>query len=81
MEASDQFHHAALYVRLLPPVVPSNPVGCYPALSASANGRLGAYILTVGILAFPVIYPYGNLSAIDTYYFGVSASTSSGLNP
>ncbi|KAI0584579.1 Potassium transport protein 1 [Pyrenophora tritici-repentis] len=28
-----------------------------------------------------IMYPYGNLSAIDTYYFGVSCSTESGLNP
>ncbi|USP79607.1 hypothetical protein yc1106_06881 [Curvularia clavata] len=40
-----------------------------------------AYILTLGILAFIVIYPYGNIRAIDAYYFGASASTSSGLNP
>ncbi|KAI4702616.1 hypothetical protein J4E89_010337 [Alternaria sp. Ai002NY15] len=40
-----------------------------------------AYILSFGILALIIIYPYGNLSAIDAYYFGVSASTESGLNP
>lgn len=40
-----------------------------------------AYILSFGILALIIVYPYGNLSAIDTYYFGVSASTESGLNP
>lgn len=27
-----------------------------------------------------ILYPYGNLSAIDSYFFGVSASTESGLN-
>ncbi|KAF1828968.1 potassium transport protein 1 [Decorospora gaudefroyi] len=40
-----------------------------------------AYIISFGILAMIIIYPYGNLSAIDAYYFGVSSSTSSGLNP
>ncbi|KNG50912.1 potassium transport protein 1 [Stemphylium lycopersici] len=40
-----------------------------------------AYIISFGILAMIIVYPYGNLSAIDTYYFGVSCSTSSGLNP
>ncbi|KAG9187139.1 hypothetical protein G6011_05010 [Alternaria panax] len=40
-----------------------------------------AYILSFGILALIIIYPYGNLSAIDAYFFGVSASTESGLNP
>jgi hypothetical protein len=28
-----------------------------------------------------IVYPYGNLSAVDAYFFGVSASTESGLNP
>lgn len=26
------------------------------------------------------MYPYGNLRAVDAYFFGVSASTESGLN-
>jgi hypothetical protein len=42
---------------------------------------LDAYILSFGILALAIIYPAGNLSAIDAYFFGVSASTESGLNP
>ncbi|KAF2868839.1 hypothetical protein BDV95DRAFT_642773 [Massariosphaeria phaeospora] len=28
-----------------------------------------------------VIYPYGNMQFVDAYFFGVSASTESGLNP
>lgn len=40
-----------------------------------------AYILTFGILAMITIYPYGNLQPVDAYFFGVSASTESGLNP
>ncbi|XP_014557994.1 hypothetical protein COCVIDRAFT_95759 [Bipolaris victoriae FI3] len=40
-----------------------------------------AYILIVGISSLVVVYPYGNLRAIDSYFFGVSASTSTGLNP
>ncbi|KAF1915594.1 potassium transport protein 1 [Ampelomyces quisqualis] len=40
-----------------------------------------AYILSFGILALIILYPRGNLSAIDAYFFGVSASTESGLNP
>ncbi|KAH7111301.1 potassium transport protein 1 [Dendryphion nanum] len=39
-----------------------------------------AYILTFGILAIIIIYPYGNLQPVDAYFFGVSASTESGLN-
>jgi hypothetical protein len=39
-----------------------------------------AYIIFLGLLALPVLYPYGNLRAIDSYFFGVSASTESGLN-
>ncbi|KMK55506.1 cation transporter, putative [Aspergillus fumigatus Z5] len=39
-----------------------------------------AYILTLSILSLIVIYPYGNLRAIDAFFFGASASTESGLN-
>ncbi|KAF2267453.1 hypothetical protein CC78DRAFT_577164 [Lojkania enalia] len=39
-----------------------------------------AYILSFGILAMIIIYPYGNLKAVDAYFFGVSGSTESGLN-
>ncbi|KAF5022486.1 hypothetical protein F66182_5458 [Fusarium sp. NRRL 66182] len=37
------------------------------------------YILLMGLSSFVFIYPKGNLSAVDAYFFGVSASTSSGL--
>ncbi|KAK4122740.1 potassium transporter [Parathielavia appendiculata] len=39
-----------------------------------------AWIIFVGLLALIVIYPYGNVSAIDAWFFGASASTESGLN-
>ncbi|KAJ0419228.1 putative cation transporter [Aspergillus carlsbadensis] len=39
-----------------------------------------AYIIFMGILGVIVLYPYGNLRAIDAYFFGASASTESGLN-
>ena len=38
------------------------------------------YIIFSGIISLIIIYPYGNLRAIDAYFFGVSASTESGLN-
>lgn len=31
-------------------------------------------------MAFPVLYPYGNLEAVDAFFFGASGSTESGLN-
>ncbi|KAH6873450.1 hypothetical protein B0T10DRAFT_499771 [Thelonectria olida] len=34
----------------------------------------------MGLLALVILYPYGNLKAIDAYFFGASASTESGLN-
>lgn len=34
----------------------------------------------MGLLALPVLYPYGNIPAVDAYFFGASASTESGLN-
>jgi hypothetical protein len=39
-----------------------------------------AYIIFLGLLSIPILYPYGNLKAIDAYFFGASASTESGLN-
>ncbi|KAJ4127711.1 hypothetical protein NW768_007983 [Fusarium equiseti] len=39
-----------------------------------------AYILFMGLLALPILYPYGNMDAIDAWFFGASASTESGLN-
>ncbi|CAM1507526.1 Fc.00g071670.m01.CDS01 [Cosmosporella sp. VM-42] len=40
-----------------------------------------AYILFTTLLGIVVLYPYGNVSAIDAFFFGSSASTESGLNP
>ncbi|KAJ5447982.1 Potassium transport protein high-affinity [Penicillium cf. griseofulvum] len=39
-----------------------------------------AWIITLSILSLVIIYPYGNLKAIDAFFFGASASTESGLN-
>lgn len=39
-----------------------------------------AYILFMGLLSLAILYPAGNLKAIDAYFFGASASTESGLN-
>ncbi|KAJ5751980.1 hypothetical protein N7520_008897 [Penicillium odoratum] len=39
-----------------------------------------AWILLLGIASLFIIYPYGNLRAIDAYFFGASSSTESGLN-
>jgi len=41
---------------------------------------LDAYIIALGIIGFIIIYPYGNMPSVDAYFFGVSASTESGLN-
>ncbi|KAH7357705.1 cation transport protein-domain-containing protein [Plectosphaerella cucumerina] len=38
------------------------------------------WILFYSLLAFPVLYSYGNLDAVDTFFFGYSGSTESGLN-
>ena len=34
----------------------------------------------MGLLALVVLYPAGNMPAIDAYFFGASGSTESGLN-
>ncbi|KAJ4306956.1 low affinity potassium transporter [Collariella sp. IMI 366227] len=39
-----------------------------------------AWIIFAGLLALVVLYPYGNMPAIDAWFFGASASTESGLN-
>ncbi|KAI1855943.1 hypothetical protein JX265_012026 [Neoarthrinium moseri] len=38
------------------------------------------WIIFMGLLSLVVIYPMGNVAAIDAYFFGASASTESGLN-
>ena len=43
-------------------------------------GGVDAYIIFMGLLALPILYPYGNMDAIDAWFFGASASTESGLN-
>ncbi|KOC07232.1 hypothetical protein AFLA70_580g000490 [Aspergillus flavus AF70] len=39
-----------------------------------------AYIIFLSVLALIIVYPQGNLRAVDAYFFGASASTESGLN-
>ncbi|KAK0624148.1 potassium transporter [Immersiella caudata] len=39
------------------------------------------YIVVCGFSGLLFLLPYGNLSAVDSLFFGVSASTESGLNP
>ncbi|KAJ3472666.1 hypothetical protein NLG97_g10804 [Lecanicillium saksenae] len=39
-----------------------------------------AYIIFMGLLGLVVLYPAGNMPAIDAYFFGASGSTESGLN-
>lgn len=49
------------------------------ALPYGTDIRTDAWIIFAGLLALVVIYPYGNVPAIDAWYFGASASTESGL--
>ncbi|KAL5340483.1 cation transport protein-domain-containing protein [Aspergillus crustosus] len=37
--------------------------------------------IPINFILLHFFYPYGNVSAIDSYFFGVSSSTESGLNP
>ncbi|KJZ70104.1 hypothetical protein HIM_10507 [Hirsutella minnesotensis 3608] len=39
-----------------------------------------AYIILMSVLSLVILYPAGNLKAVDAYFFGASASTESGLN-
>ncbi|KPM37178.1 Low-affinity potassium transport protein [Neonectria ditissima] len=38
------------------------------------------YIVLMGLMGLAVLYPCGNINAVDSYFFGVSSSTESGLN-
>lgn len=53
---------------------------CCPSIPIHHLIRTDAYIILAGILSFIIIYPYGNMAAIDAYFFGASGSTESGLN-
>lgn len=57
-------------------------VAYHYGIGGKSNSYTGtdAYILFLGLLGLVVLYPYGNLRAIDAYFFGVSSSTESGLN-
>ncbi|KAK1589954.1 cation transporter [Colletotrichum navitas] len=38
------------------------------------------WIIFCSLLSFVILYPYGNLTAVDAFFFGCSGSTESGLN-
>ncbi|EFQ96947.1 high-affinity potassium transporter [Nannizzia gypsea CBS 118893] len=39
-----------------------------------------AYIIFMSVLSLAILYPAGNMAAIDAYFFGASSATESGLN-
>jgi hypothetical protein len=51
-----------------------------PAYLDRLARRADAWITFASLLALVVIYPYGNVSAIDALFFGASSATESGLN-
>ena len=53
---------------------------CCPSVTVQHLIRIDAYIIFAGIFSFIIIYPYGNMAAVDAYFFGASGSTESGLN-
>lgn len=73
MEAFAQFYHSALSVKILKVKLKQRPID---ELIPPAD----AYIITLALLSLAIIYPYGNLTAIDAFFFGASGSTESGLN-
>lgn len=44
------------------------------------NFASDAWIIFCSLLGLVVLYPNGDMSAIDAFFFGASASTESGLN-
>ena len=55
----------------------------YPASKENSLANFiepDAYIIFLSVLALIIVYPQGNLRAVDAYFFGASASTESGLN-
>ena len=52
-----------------------------PVLSAMLTVvTTDAYIIFMSVLGLIVLYPGGNMPAVDAYFFGASGSTESGLN-
>jgi hypothetical protein len=68
VEAGDKLYQAALY-----------STSAQTKHASTNYSDPDAYILSFGALAMIIIYPRGDLSAIDAYFFGVSASTESEL--
>ncbi|KAK9859682.1 uncharacterized protein MYU51_013899 [Penicillium brevicompactum] len=54
-------------------------VGAQGQVNLSEEVR-NPWIITLSVLSLVIIYPYGNLKAVDAYFFGASASAESGLN-
>jgi hypothetical protein len=73
VEAHGQLPRFALFVHLL---------GLeYAFLSLCLLVELSdAWIITLSVLSLVIVYPYGNMKAIDAFFFGASSSTESGLN-
>lgn len=58
-----------------------NAPGSWAGLGwADEARRIDVYIVAMSVLSLAVLYPAGNLKAVDAYFFGASASTESGLN-
>jgi hypothetical protein len=51
-----------------------------PALALSLTRLLDAYIIGCSLIAFLILGCFGNLTAIDSFFFAVSSCTESGLN-
>ncbi|KAF9891944.1 hypothetical protein FE257_002907 [Aspergillus nanangensis] len=50
------------------------------AVIVAIDWFLDTYIISLSLLGIVVLLPYGNLSAVDAFFFGVSSATESGLN-
>ncbi|KAJ5624105.1 hypothetical protein N7510_000414, partial [Penicillium lagena] len=48
---------------------------------SQAKDELDAWIIALSLSSLLILYPNGNIRAIDAYFFGASAATASGINP
>lgn len=49
-------------------------------LTGAMHALQDTYIIFMSLLSLLILYPAGNLKAVDAFFFGASASTESGLN-
>jgi hypothetical protein len=56
----------------------AQPIGS--SILSLAKYESDAWIIALSLSSFLILYPNGNIRAVDAYFFGASAATESGMN-